>query len=350
MAEIKQEDLTEATLEGGGVFDLLMRANNQHLLEEYKKNRIKGPEYAQVYLGGLQAAMQHALQFLLEKQRADAQADLIRAQIDTEVAQQGLIAKQTDQVDAEIGLTIAQTGLTDQQKTNLVAEALNIPKQGQLLDKQIEVADAEITLKGNQGALIGEQVNTEIKNNKEGGLIDQQIATAKAQAELTEQQVLNLVAEALNIPKQGLLIDAQVAKVGHEGDLIGQQTINAVTEELVLVAQECKLRGEYDLILEQVLKTTAESALLQQRMKTEKAQTSGAGVDADSVLGRQKALHSAQAEGFIRDAEQKAAKIMVDSWNVRRTTDEDTQANAANRLSDTHVGRVMEKLLSGVNA
>ena len=47
-------DLTEATLGGNGVFDVLMRANKAHLESEFQKNRIKGPEYSQVYLGSFE--------------------------------------------------------------------------------------------------------------------------------------------------------------------------------------------------------------------------------------------------------------------------------------------------------
>ena len=44
-------DLTTSLVDGEGVFDVLMRANKAHLEQEFIKGRIKGPEYAQVYLG-----------------------------------------------------------------------------------------------------------------------------------------------------------------------------------------------------------------------------------------------------------------------------------------------------------
>ena len=75
-------DLTLATLDGTGVFDVLMRANKAHLEAEFKKDRIKGPEYATVYLGSLESVMQTALQFLLNKDKSDLEAQLIQAQID----------------------------------------------------------------------------------------------------------------------------------------------------------------------------------------------------------------------------------------------------------------------------
>lgn len=214
-------DLTLATLDGTGVFDVLMRANKAHLESEYQKNRIKGPEYATVYLGSLESVMQTSLQFLLNKDKSDLEAQLIQAQI--------------------------------------------------------------------------EKVNAEI-------------------------------------------------------DLVKQQTANAVIEAEVLRAQKCKLDAEFDVLLQSKLKTAAEVTLLAQKTQTEKAQTVAMGVDADSVIGRQKALYAAQATGFERDAEQKAAKLMIDSWNVRRTTDEGTVADGTNMLYDPAVGRAVNKLLAGVGA
>jgi hypothetical protein len=41
---------------------------------------------------------------------------------------------------------------------------------------------------------------------------------------------------------------------------------------------------------------------------------------------------------------------MVDTWNVRRTTDEGTVADSVNNLNDAAVGRAVNKLLAGVNA
>lgn len=235
MTAIAVTDLTLATLEGSGVFDVLMRANKAHLEAEFNKGRIKGAEYSTVYLGSLTQVMQTALSFLLAKEKTDLEA--------------------------------------------------------QLLQKQIAVAQIEID---------------------------------KASATLAQ-------------------IEAQTA-------LINQQKLNAITENTVLVAQECKLRAEYDLTLASILKANQETALLTQKVATERAQITAMGVDDDSVLGRQKGLYVAQTNGFTRDAEQKAAKLMVDSWNVRRTTDEATVADAINMLNDATVGRAVTKLLAGVGA
>ena len=214
MALVPLTELTEASLSGGGAFDVLMRASKEHLESEFKAGRIKGSDYSNVYLGSLNQVMQAALTFVLQKQKTDLEA--------------------------------------------------------QLLEKQIALAN--------------------------------------------------------------------------------QQRINAEVEMEVLQQQVCKLKAEYDLLREQNQKSAAETALLAQKVVTEKAQTLSVGVDGDSVIGKQKALYQAQTDGFTRDAEQKAAKLMVDSWNVRRTTDEGTVADTNNMLNDESVGRAVRKLLAGVAA
>lgn len=228
MTALTVASLTESTVIGNGVFDLLMKTSGAHLDAEFSKGRIRGPEYSQVYLGQLAASLNGALQFLAMREK--------------------------------------------------------IPLEAELLEQQIVLAQAQI-----------------------------------AQTE------------------------AQTA-------LIVQQKLNAVTENTVLVAQECKLRAEYDLILKQIEKTTAEITLLNQKTATEKAQVLSTGVDADSIVGRQKGLYLAQTNGYERDAEQKAASILADTWKVRRTTDEGTVADAVNLLNDATVGRAITKLLAGVNA
>ena len=204
-----------------GVFDYLMESMKDHLDIEYDKGRIKGSEYAQVYLGSLQSVLQTAVTFLLTTDKADQEAKLIAAQI----------------------------LLAEQQKANAIVEGQNLVFQGE-----------------------------------------------------------------------------------------------------VLVAQKCKLQAEFDNLAVQKLRTEAENALLAQKIVTERAQTQAVGVDADSVLGKQKLLYEAQTAGYTRDSEQKAAQIMVDTWKIRRTTNETTEANATNRLSDDVVGRAVNKLLAGVGA
>jgi len=389
MTTIAVADLTQATLDGTGVFDVLMRANKAHLEAEFNKNRIKGAEYSTVYLGSLTQVMQTALQFLLTKEKTDLEAQLLQKQI--------LLAQsQIDKAASEKLQIEAQTLLINQQKANLVdelltataqriklaqetlvvtaqktqleaqtanvaAELLNIPKQGTLLDAQKEVQlQQKLNLAADKLRVDAQaaQITAETLNvPKQGDVL-------VAQKNQVTQQTANLLAEASNIPKQGLLIDANKAQAIQQTTnlvtqslqieaqtlLITQQKANAIIEGTVLTAQQCKLTAEFDLTMGNVLKAAQETSLLSQKVATERAQVTALGVDDNSVVGRQKLLYQAQTSGFTRDAEQKAAKLMVDTWNVRRTTDEGTVADSTNKLADTFVGRAVDKLLTGVNA
>ncbi len=277
MTVLTVADLTQSTLAGTGVFDALMRANKAHLDAEFDKNRIKGSEYATVYLGSVQAVMQTALSFLLAKNKLALELDLM--------AQQILLAQvEVQKATAELAQIQAQTLLITAQKAQVTQETANAVSQGlQILAQTL-------------------RINAEK---------DQ----AVAQTSVLTQQRVNLVAEALNIPKQG-----------------------------------CKLDAEFEAIKADSLKTGSENSLLTQKIATEKAQTGSANVEDNSVIGRQKLLYKAQTDGFKRDAEQKAAKVMVDTWSVRRSTDMDTApVSDGNKLSDAYIGQAVGKLLTGLD-
>ena len=322
---IPVEDFTEAKVEGKGVYDILMQANAAHLEKEFNASRIKGNEYAQIYLGTMQATMDTAVQFfiqrhklgyeakILEIQAKIAEVELSKANVELEIARLN-----AQRIPAEIDKLVADTAVSHAQKlqveattTNLIAESANIPKQGALLD---------------------------VNKSK------------------VEKEVLHITAETLNVPKQGQLIEANRDKVSQEKlnlqaqkILVERETDNALIQGTVLTATECKLRAEYDLLFSTLSKVQAETSLLDQKTVTERAQTSASVGDEASLLGRQRYLHKVQADGFLRDAEQKAAKLMIDTWNVRRTTDEGTEANASNRLSDSYVGSAVNQLLNGIS-
>lgn len=304
------EDLTTAEVTGTGVFDVLMQAHKAHLDQQFKDNRIRGTEYATVYLGSLEAVLQGAITFLLQKDKTALEAALVAKQIElVEVEKEKALAELANiqallpKVDAEIAYLVAQT------------EALQAKNP-----VEIEALQTEISLK------------------------EAQIPVMIKELDLKEAEIAIAQAQATKIPAEVLHTEAQT-------NMVSKQALSEIERAKVLIAEECKLRAEYDVLMQNKEKVAEEKQLLLWKTNTEKAQTLGAGVDPDSVIGKQKNLYQAQADGFKRDAEQKAAKVMVDSWNVRRTTDStQTSGNANNKLDDTFVGQAVAKLLSGVGA
>lgn len=298
IAPITLKDLTEAKVSGDGVFDTLMRGMVGHLELEFNKNRLRGADYAQVYLSSLTPVLQNAVVFLLQKDEAANKANLVQAQIDL---------------------------------TKL---------QGQLIE--LEIAREELTRD-----LIEAQVDK----------IRRDIVSADVNDASVVAQTKRIEAETLNVAKQGLILDNQllvsakeIERATAEIAQVKATTINTSQELLNLQAQECLLKAQYDLAMLNKLQTTAQTTLIQQKTATERAQTVETGVDDNSVIGRQKILYKAQSDGFQRDAEQKAAKLLTDTWNVRRTTDEGTVADATNMLNDATIGRAILKMLTGVQA
>ena len=103
-------------------------------------------------------------------------------------------------------------------------------------------------------------------------------------------------------------------------NLLTQAQIDKASKELAL------LDKQIELIEAQIASQEANNALIAQKVKTEKAQIQDT-VDGEVVVGvtgAQTALYKQQKEGFIRDAEQKALKIISDTWITRKTVDDGT--------------------------
>lgn len=131
------------------------------------------------------------------------------------------------------------------------------------------------------------------------------------------------------------------------------QAVLQTSLQMVLAQEKTNLEIqvlEKELLLrdQQVTRTNKEIEVLEQKRLTELAQVESTGVDADSIIGRQKSLYLAQSEGFARDAEHKATQLLLNTWNIRRTTDEKTLATEENKLHDVFLGTAVEKLLNGI--
>jgi len=138
------------------------------------------------------------------------------------------------------------------------------------------------------------------------------------------------------------------ASTQSQNALLDQQLLTETQNTLVATAQKCKLQNEFMVLDQQITKVQNEALLLAQKKTTELAQVSSANVASTSVVGAQVALYTAQKDGFTRDAEQKAAKLYFDTWNVRRTTDTQVNPTTTNKLTDADIGLVAAKLKAGI--
>lgn len=301
-------NLTHATIDGNGVFDVLMRTVNAHLQKEWTANRLKGTEYSTVYLGALESTMNTSLQFLLAK----------------------------DKLNAELAIL-------EQQLVNLKVEEINATKQGLLLDKQLDDLVAATALKTQQKA----------------NLVDELLTNAQQRSNLvTEQarisaQTAQIAAETLNVPKQGLLIDAQK-------DTQLQQKLNLADELLTAAQQRTNLSSENQAIIAKTANTAQQTSNLLAEAANIPIQgavyaSTRLKIDAEKALlidkltteASQRTVLAAQASGYRRDAEQKAAEIMTRAFAaIATTTGMDSAAASGYGISQGNVAAAVSKLIT----
>lgn len=193
------------------------------------------------------------------------------------------------------------------------------------------------------------------------GLRHQQIQEAKHKVLLAEAQVKHQSAETdyLVIQQDKLLkeIEAITAQITHqtkETDILDDQQRLLVREYETMLIQQDKLEKDIEAIQsqialsnQQILKIQADVSLSGQKLITERANTDSTVGDVDSLIGKQRTLLQGQADGFIRDAEQKAAKMILDTFMVRASQG-DALPTTENNLMDSDVGAFVTKLANGI--
>lgn len=112
MTDIEISNITNAT--DTGIFDILMNAVGKKIESQYLNNRITGGDYANVYLGSIQAVLQQSMQYVLQEQLIEAQVD--GALADNLLKEEQLKGAYTDRVLKD--KQVAKLGLDSVMKTS----------------------------------------------------------------------------------------------------------------------------------------------------------------------------------------------------------------------------------------
>ena len=351
-------ELTTAEIAGTGVFDVLMQSVKNHVQEEHAKSRITGKEYATVYLEALQSTMAQSIEYLLRAKTLGFELDNLGKQGVLLDHQAEIAIKDAQLKFAQIAQTQAQTDLTEQQVKSAEAEAHKIPVEISLLRSNLELAGVEKDLRIAQVGLAETEKDIAVYNlaNKtpvEVELLQAQTDNAQSQIALTEAQVIKITEENKLIPYNIERMQAEIANMTRQSDILEKEleikisSLALQDKQLLLADAELEVRKlELEVKRAEVESAQAQAQLYAAKVLTENAQTMDA-AHPNSVLGSNIAVLRAQAAGYARDAEQKAAKILVDAWNVQRNTDESISANASNLLYDTSIGKAVSAMLRG---
>ena len=141
---------------------------------------------------------------------------------------------------------------------------------------------------------------------------------AKAYIELmnnTLAQATQYVVAAFQATANDELVAAQIRKINKD--------IELVTEQIELIGyQGVSEQAKYlDVVNGQVIAGT---------------------------IGKQKDVYAAQTKGFKDSALQSLAKTMIDTWSVRRSTDEETQTTPESKLYDGNIGNAIEAMFANL--
>jgi len=335
--------LTTKSLNGTGAFDVLMAATALHLQHEYENDRITRDEYATVYLGAMQAVLAQSVQFLLNHQSQEkiwAEIGLIRQKTVTELAQ-------TD------NLIAADLGFNDSTAVEgIVAEQILLAKeQVKEAAQRVLTATEEVVL--TQQKVITELVQTE--TSTDGLPVDYGVWSGNASLD-------------------GLLV-AQRDKILEEENLI----IQKVVTEVANVSNALPDPGTYGkhgntsitgLLEQAIAKGKGEALLLNQKAVSELSQTnpvipanlglvtSGYTIETEldegtstlpaSIIGAQVALFNQQTKGFMRDAEQKLAKIFADMKQTQLAAEFAGTSMEDTYMLDHNIGEIQKQAAVGV--
>jgi len=178
------------------VFDGLMDEAKKHIQQEYDAQRIRGADYAKVYIASIEAVLGNTVQYLLGMSLVNENKDKI-------IADTILTEKQTIVAEAQKENTDANTVLVGAQKLNVDASTEQTKANtDQIRYQTTRVLPEDVKVKQEQGREIAYRVNNIMP--KEGELLDRQASKINSEISLIDSKT---TAER----KQPTLIDTQIA-------------------------------------------------------------------------------------------------------------------------------------------
>lgn len=269
-------ELTEGTVCGTGVFDVLMQAVKAHLKGEFEAGRIRGTDYANAMAISIGQVLSESTQYATQRAKLESELKILDAQL----------------LDIKAGTKIRDVEF-DIQEFN---RDFKLPKELELMEKDLLLKESQLELAAKELLVKQNQIDLGIK----------ELVIKEAQLGIAEKELL-------------------------------------IKEEQLLITKyelQYKLPADVSLI-------TAQDGLYTQKIITEKAQVDNTIVGEGSVIDLSNKLLEEQANAYVVNANQTAAKLMIDTWVVRHTADPEgnLETDAGLRLTNADIGLAVAKIL-----
>ena len=102
--------VTNNVVTGTGVFDDLMEAVTTHLEAQYQLGRITGGDFATVYLGAMQSALQQSVAYAIGAEKTNSEVALITQKQVTEYGQTLVTGNNTPNANSTLGKQVTLYG------------------------------------------------------------------------------------------------------------------------------------------------------------------------------------------------------------------------------------------------
>ena len=185
-SKLSVSEISDCTVTGPGVFDVLMRAFKAHLEQEFDAQRITGDDYTKAYIALTESAMAQGIQFLLQKDQAYWSALLVQVQafsarVGLETAKVELASVQYGASTQKAQYAVAKMDMANKDQEFCTAKfnleqilpktSSNLTYQGEMLQEQTEAQRAQtlevrkdgqpvLGVLGKQKALYAQQITS----------------------------------------------------------------------------------------------------------------------------------------------------------------------------------------------
>jgi hypothetical protein len=257
--ELVINNVTDGSLDGNddwkgtGIFDVLMDAVNQNINSQYKKNRITGSDFANVYLGSVQAVLQQSVEYYLRRDKIEADTALTLANTTVLEAKS---AEEILNIQATTALTIAQTSVFEDKS---VEELLILKSNVTLAANSIQIELDKIGIAKDAAVedLLNTQANTTLTTLNTQVLTDktvEELLILQANVLLSQESIVitrdKAAKDLLSVVAGTTLTEANTALTNINA-ILSESNIKVAYVERVL-----KDKQAAELGLDQVVKTS----------------------------------------------------------------------------------------------